>query len=111
MSAHCSSRRRWARCVPSITSSGPRACPEHGRRGGCTTTLPTSIGARVCYQIDRDTCAGAGSEAYKQVYKQRTAGERVNSQAVELGIERPRIRNGQAIANQNSLIYVLINPS
>ena len=46
---------------------------------------------------------------YKQVYKQRTATERINSQAVALGIERPRLRNGQAIANQNTLIYVLIN--
>jgi len=83
-----------------------QVCPiDHKQwpKGGCTTTLPTSIGARVRYQIDRD------SEAYKRVYKQRTADERVNSQAVELGIERPRIRNGQAIANQNSLIYVLIN--
>ena len=30
-------------------------------------------------------------------------------QAVELGIERPKLRNGQAIANLNTLIYVLIN--
>ncbi|MFQ5593446.1 MAG: hypothetical protein ACE5HA_04795, partial [Anaerolineae bacterium] len=80
-------------------------------KGGCTTTLPTSMGARLRYELDRDTCAGTGSEAYKKVYKQRTASERINSQAVELGIERPKLRNGAAIANQNSLIYVLINPS
>ena len=35
--------------------------------------------------------------------------ERVNSQAYALGIERPHWRNGGAIANQNTLIYVLIN--
>jgi hypothetical protein len=70
---------------------------------GCTTTMPTSIGARIRYQLDRE------SQIYKDVYKQRTATERVNSQAVALGIERPRIRNGQAITNQNTLIYVLIN--
>jgi hypothetical protein len=70
---------------------------------GCITTLPTSIGARIRYQLDRD------SEAYKHVYKQRTATERVNSQAVELGIERPKLRNGKAITNQNTLIYILIN--
>ena len=29
--------------------------------------------------------------------------------AVELGIERPRLRNQQAIANLNTLIYVLLN--
>jgi hypothetical protein len=83
-----------------------QTCPiDHKQwpKGGCTTTIPTSIGARIRYQIDRD------SDAYKRVYKQRTANERVNSQAVELGIERPKIRNGQAIANHNTLIYVLIN--
>ena len=42
-------------------------------------------------------------------YKQRTAVERINSQAVALGIERPHLRNGAAIANQNTLIYLLIN--
>ena len=26
-----------------------------------------------------------------------------------LGIERPKLRNQQAIANQNTLIYILIN--
>ncbi len=72
-------------------------------KGGCTTTMATSIGARLRYQLDRE------SETYKQLYNQRTANERINSQAVELGIERPKIRNGQAIANMNTLIYVLIN--
>jgi hypothetical protein len=81
-------------------------CPiadKHWNSGGCVTTLPTSIGARIRHQLDRQ------SLAYKQVYKQRTATERINSQAVELGIERPKIRNGHAIANQNTLIYIVIN--
>jgi len=81
-------------------------CPVHHKnwpKGGCITTLPTSIGARIRYQLDRD------SIIYEHVYKQRTATERINSQAKELGIERPRLRNGLAIANQNTLIYVLIN--
>jgi hypothetical protein len=83
-----------------------QACPANHTRwakGGCTSTLAASVGARLRYQLDRQ------SDAYKQVYKQRTATERINSQAVDLGIERPRLRNGQAIANQNTLIYVLIN--
>jgi hypothetical protein len=82
------------------------SCPiDHKQwpKGGCTTTIPTSIGARIRYQLDRD------SEAYKRVYKQRTATERINSQAVALGIERPRLRNGLSIANHNTLLYVLIN--
>jgi len=49
------------------------------------------------------------SEAYKDAYRQRTATERINSQAVALGIERPHLRNGRAITNRNTLIYVLIN--
>lgn len=35
--------------------------------------------------------------------------KRINSQAVDLGIEYPHLRNGQAIANGNTLIYLLIN--
>ncbi len=82
-----------------------QTCPIQHKKWpkGCVTTLATSVGARVRHQIDRD------SEIYKSIYNQRTATERINSQAKELGIERPRLRNGQAIANQNTLIYVLIN--
>lgn len=82
------------------------ACPvgdDHWDKGGCVVTMPTSTGARIRYQLDRE------SDAYKLIYKQRTADERVNSQAVELGIERPKLRNGAAITNQNTLTYVLIN--
>lgn len=65
--------------------------------------MPTSIGARLRYTLDRD------DQKYKDVYRQRTAVERINSQAVHLGIERPHLRNGEAIANLNTLIYTLIN--
>jgi hypothetical protein len=83
-----------------------RACPVRHRnwkRGGCTAVMPISIGARLRYTLDRD------SELYKSLYRQRTAVERINSQSVALGIERPHLRNGTAIANQNTLIYILIN--
>jgi hypothetical protein len=81
-------------------------CPINHKnwpKGGCVTTLPLSPGTRARHELDRS------SQDYKQLYKQRTATERVNSQAVELGIERPKLRNGRAIANLNTLIYVLIN--
>jgi hypothetical protein len=65
--------------------------------------MPLSIGARLRYSLDRQ------SQAYKDVYKQRSATERINSQAVSLGIERPHFRNGNAIANLNTLTYALIN--
>ena len=83
-----------------------KTCPIHHKnwkKGGCTAMMPTSIGARLRYTLDRD------GEAYKSLYRQRTAVERINSQAVTLGIERPHLRNGDAIANQNTLIYLLIN--
>ena len=98
-----------------LASTARQACPvrhPNWKHQGCTVQMPTSIGARLRYTLDRD------SELYKQVYRQRTAVERtlaphasagVNSQAVALGIERPHLRNGPAIANQNTLIYLLIN--
>ena len=82
------------------------SCPishKNWKKGECVCTLPLSIGARLRYQLDRE------SQAYKNVYTQRTATERVNSQAVNLGIERPNLRNGKAIANHNTLIYIVIN--
>ena len=83
-----------------------RTCPIHHaqwKKGGCTAAMPTSIGARLRYTLDRD------SARYQEIYRQRTATERINSQSVALGIERPHLRSGQAIANQNTLIYLLIN--
>jgi hypothetical protein len=43
-----------------------------------------------------------------KVYNQRTADERINSQAVALSIERPHSRN-DAIANLNTLIYIILS--
>jgi hypothetical protein len=74
-----------------------------GKDQGCLTTLPTSVGAFARHTLDRE------SDEYQRLYAQRTAVERINSQAVALGIERPHLRNQHSIANQNTLIYVLIN--
>ncbi len=49
------------------------------------------------------------SPLYQVVYNQRTACERINSQAQALGIERPKVRNGRSVANLNTLIYLIIN--
>jgi hypothetical protein len=81
-------------------------CPiQHEKWGkkGCTVAMPTSPGARLRYTLDRE------SQTYKDIYKQRTAVERLNSQAYALGIEKPHLRNSAAIANLNTLIYTLIN--
>ena len=93
-------------CPFKFSTATKRTCPirhPNWKRKGCTAMMPTSIGARLRYTLDRD------SDLYKQIYRQRSATERINSQAVALGIERPHLRNGPAIANQNTLIYLLIN--
>jgi hypothetical protein len=85
---------------------GAAACPvNHANwpRGGCSADMPTCPGARIRYQLDRN------SATYHEVYKQRTADERTNAQAVALGIERPHLRRQSAIVNQNTLLYILIN--
>jgi hypothetical protein len=93
-------------CPLRFPERSAQACPVNHKnwaKKGCTATMPTSIGARLRYTLDRD------AQNYKDIYKQRTAVERINSQAKALGIERPHIRNGKAIANLNTLIYILIN--
>jgi hypothetical protein len=93
-------------CPLRFPEPSAETCPVNHKtwsKAGCTVTMPISIGARLRYTLDRD------SQAYKEIYRQRTAVERINSQAVALGIERPHWRNGQAIANLNTLIYTLIN--
>lgn len=88
---------------PEVTGESCPVNHKNWAKQGCITTLPDSPGVRVRHELDR------GSEAYKEVFRQRTATERINAQALELGIERPKLRNAQAIANLNTLIYVLIN--
>lgn len=62
------------------------------------------MGSRIRHTLDRE------SEAYKQLYAQRTMVERINSQAEALGILHPKLRRGRAIAKvQGTLTYVLIN--
>lgn len=46
---------------------------------------------------------------YHAIYTQHTCCERINSQAKELGIERPKVHNGRSVANLNTLIYLVIN--
>ena len=41
--------------------------------------------------------------------RERTTYERINSQAQTLGIERPKVRNGQYVKNLNTPIYLVIN--
>ncbi len=49
------------------------------------------------------------ADTYKRIYRQRTAAERINSQAKALGIERPQVRNSASVHNLNTLTYIVIN--
>ena len=87
------------------TATG-ESCPinhNNWQKGGCITTLPTGSGTRARHELDR------ASVLYKAVYRQRSATERINSLAVELGIEQTSLRNRQSITNLNTLLYVLLN--
>jgi hypothetical protein len=93
-------------CVLLIPQPNGESCPindAHFAKGGCTTTIATSKGARIRHTLDRE------GEAYKRLYAKRTQVERINSQAEAVGIVRPKLRRGKAIANNNTLIYVLLN--
>lgn len=93
-------------CPLSFPAETKQPCPVNHKlraKGGCLLTMPTSIGARLRYQLDRK------GERFQHLYRQRTATERIFSQALELGIERPKLRNGASIANGNTLIYLTIN--
>lgn len=101
-----SHRRAFHACPLLFPQPNGQVCPINHKlwpKGGCSAQLPTSVGARIRHQLDRE------SELYKEIYKQRTAVERIFSQATALGMERPKLRHYQAIANHNTLIYLLIN--
>lgn len=70
---------------------------------GCVKYINITEGGKMRISLDRR------SDEYKQVYRQRTAAERINSQAKALGIERPQVRNSASVHNLNTLTYVIIN--
>ncbi|MAU01138.1 MAG: hypothetical protein CL608_28680 [Anaerolineaceae bacterium] len=70
---------------------------------GCVKHINIEAGGWMRIRIDRQ------SDEYKQLYKQRTASERINSQAKDYGIERPKVRNSHSVVNLNTLTYIVIN--
>jgi hypothetical protein len=70
---------------------------------GCVKDVNVERGGQARVILDR------ASPLYHAVYTQRTCCERINSQAKELGIEHPKVHNGRAVANLNTLIYLIIN--
>jgi Transposase DDE domain len=70
---------------------------------GCVKHINVEAGGLMRTLLDRD------SAAYKDLYRQRTAAERINAQATAWGIERPKVRNGASVRNLNTLTYIVIN--
>ncbi len=98
--------REKFRCPLLFPRATGESCPiadAHFVQGGCASTIAAGMGSRIRHTLDRE------SEAYKQLYAQRTMVERINSQAEALGILHPKLRRGRAIVNNNTLTYVLIN--
>src|SRR6266700_1699784 len=77
--------------------------PQFLKAVGCRKDPNWEPGGRMRVTLDRR------HPLYHAVYTQRTSCERINSQAKELGIERPRVRNMRSVANLNTLIYLVIN--
>jgi len=99
-------QREKYRCPLRHPAPDGAACPiadAHFAKGGCTSTIAAGAGSRLRHTLDRQ------SAAYKQLYALRTMVERINSQAEALDMLHPKLRRGRAIANRNTLTYVLIN--
>jgi hypothetical protein len=93
--------------VFSGASSSTETCrlqhPQFVKGIGCVKYRNLELGAQLRIQLDRQ------STEYDWAYDDRTAAERINSQAKALGIERPRLRRMSGIRNQNTLTYIVIN--
>lgn len=76
---------------------------QFAKEKGCVKDVNWERGGQARVTLDR------GSPLYHAIYTQRTSCERINSQAKELGIERPKVRNGRSVKNLNTLIYLIIN--
>ena len=70
---------------------------------GCVKHINIELGGWMRGRLDRH------SQQYEQLYNQRTAAERINSQAKALGIETPKVRNRHSLLNLNTLTYLVIN--
>lgn len=77
---------------------------EQFKKGkGCQKDPNWEKGGLMRVTLDRD------GPLYKTLYNERTSCERINSQAKEFGIERPKVRNGRSVAQLNTLTYIIIN--
>ncbi len=88
---------------PSSTTEATCDHPQFTAAKGCVKHVNIEKGGIMRVALDRE------GPLYKAIYTQRTSCERINSQAKELGIERPKVRNRRSVANLNTLTYIVIN--
>jgi len=103
---HTNGYRAQRFCCPLLFPKKTGATCEHKQfaKGiGCVKDVNWEKGGQMRVTLDRE------GPIYKAIYTQRTCCERINSQAKELGIERPKVRNQHSVRNLNTLIYLIIN--
>jgi len=83
--------------------TGETCSHAQSAKGGCSRVINLETGGQIRVALDRT------SPAFHRLYDQRTSAERINSQAKELGIERPKVRNLRSLRHLNSLTYLVIN--
>jgi hypothetical protein len=98
-------RARRYRCPLLFPQPTGESCDhvQFAKGRGCQKDINIELGGQMRLFLDRE------SPLYQAIYTQRTSCERINSQAKELGIERPKVRNRHSVTNLNTLIYLLIN--
>lgn len=98
-------RAQEFRCPLRHPQPTPHTCDhaQFAKGVGCVKYINIEAGGLMRALLKRD------SAAYKDLYRQRTAAERINAQAKALGIERPKVRNAASVRNLNTLTYLVIN--
>ncbi len=98
-------RAQLLRCPLLFPQPSGQTCDheQFAKGGGCVKHINIEAGGWMRVRLDRHT------DPYKLLYNQRTAAERINSQAKALGIETPKVRNINSVVNLNTLTYLVIN--
>jgi len=93
------------RCPLLFPASTRQTCnhAQFAKDKGCVKDINVEQGGQMRVTLDR------AAPLYQGIYRQRTSCERINSQAKELGIERPKVRNARSVHTLNTLIYIIIN--
>jgi hypothetical protein len=93
------------RCPLLFQTQSDQTCDhdQFAKGTGCVKHINIEAGGWMRVRLDRQ------SDPYKHLYKQRTAAERINSQAKAFGIETPKVRNIKSVINISTLTYLVIN--